>query len=102
MRRSRDSKWCYPHTRSAGSPLWVFARRVRVRADAVVWRPRETPAGDTTKEDAVTLVWFVVWGIWSLIGDTEPIRFDPVNVWGVTLLFVAALDLARQHAPGGK
>ena len=50
----------------------------------------------------MTLVWFVVWGIWSLVGDSEPIRFDPVNVWAVTLLGAIALDLSRQHAPGAK
>jgi hypothetical protein len=64
-------------------------------------RARLRPRHDR-REDAVTLVWFFVWGIWSLVGDSEPIRFDPVNVWGTTLLLVVALDLARQHAPGGK
>jgi len=102
MRRSRDLKWWYPHTRSAGSPLRFLARCLRVRADAGVWRPRETATETRPREDAVTLVWFFVWGIWSLVGDSEPIRFDPVNVWGTTLLLVVALDLARQHAPGGK
>jgi len=48
----------------------------------------------------VTLIWFVVWFICNLIGDKEPLTFDPVNWWAGTLLFTVALDLSRQHAPG--
>lgn len=47
----------------------------------------------------MTLVWFVVWLVWNLVGDKEPLRFDPVNFWAGALLLTVALDLARQHAP---
>ena len=47
----------------------------------------------------MTLIWFVVWLVANSIGDEEPLVFDPVNGWAATLLLVAALDLARQHAP---
>ena len=47
----------------------------------------------------MTLVWFVVWFVANLIGDEESLTFDPVNWWAGSLLFVVALDLARQHAP---
>jgi hypothetical protein len=47
----------------------------------------------------VTLVWFAVWLVANLIGDEEPLVFDPVNGWAGALLLVVALDLARQHAP---
>jgi hypothetical protein len=45
----------------------------------------------------VTLVWFVVWLVSDLIGDTESLTFDPVNGWAATLILAAALDLAGQH-----
>ena len=48
----------------------------------------------------MTLIWFVVWFICNLIGDKEPLTFDPVNWWAGTLLLTVALDLSRQHAPG--
>lgn len=48
----------------------------------------------------MTLVWFVVWLVWNLVGDAEPLEADPVNWWLGTLIFAAALDLSRQHAPG--
>jgi hypothetical protein len=47
----------------------------------------------------VTLLWFVVWLIFNLIGDEESLTFDPVNWWAGTLLLTVALDLSRQHAP---
>jgi hypothetical protein len=47
----------------------------------------------------VTLIWFVIWLIADTIGDREPLVVDPVNWWAGTLIFAAALDLARQHAP---
>jgi hypothetical protein len=47
----------------------------------------------------VTLVWFAVWLVANLIGDEEPLVFDPVNGWAGALLLAVALDLARQHAP---
>ena len=45
----------------------------------------------------MTLVWFVVWLVSDLIGDTESLTFDPVNGWAATLILAAALDLAGQH-----
>jgi hypothetical protein len=47
----------------------------------------------------MTLIWFVIWFVANIIGDTEPLTFDPVNVWAGTLILVVALDLGRQHAP---
>ena len=47
----------------------------------------------------MTLIWFVVWLVANLVGDEEPLVFDPVNVWAATLILAAALDLGRQHAP---
>jgi len=64
---------------------------------------RESRVNATLEEAHVTLLWFVIWLIWNLVGDEEPLIFDPVNWWAGSLLFVIALDLARQHAPmGGK
>jgi hypothetical protein len=48
--------------------------------------------------DAVTLLWFFVWLIWDLVGDSEPLTFDPVNFWAGALLFTVAVDLAGVHA----
>jgi hypothetical protein len=45
----------------------------------------------------MTVIWFIVWLIANLIGDREPLRFDPVNLWAGALLLAAALDLSRQH-----
>jgi hypothetical protein len=47
----------------------------------------------------MTLLWFVIWLIANVAGDSEPLRFDPVNWWTGTLILAIALDLARQHAP---
>jgi hypothetical protein len=47
----------------------------------------------------MTLVWFIVWLVATLIGDEEALAFDPVNFWAGALLLCVALDLARQHAP---
>jgi hypothetical protein len=51
---------------------------------------------------AMTLVWFVVWLVATLIGDDEALTFDPVNVWAGALLLCVALDLGRQHAPSSR
>jgi hypothetical protein len=45
----------------------------------------------------MTLVWFLVWLVATLVGDSEPLRFDPVNVWTATLILAIALDLGRLH-----
>lgn len=46
----------------------------------------------------MTLIWFVVWLLFDLVGDRESLTFDPPNWWAGTLLLAAALDLGRQHA----
>ncbi len=51
----------------------------------------------------MTFIWFAVWLVSNLIGDREPLTFDPVNAWTATLILCIALDLGRQHAiPPGK
>ena len=50
----------------------------------------------------MTIFWFVVWLVADLIGDAEPLRFDPVNVWAGTLILAAALDLSRAGGIPGK
>ena len=47
----------------------------------------------------MTLLWFIIWLVSNLIGDSESLTFDPVNWWAGTLLFTLALDLSRQHVP---
>ena len=47
----------------------------------------------------MTLLWFIVWLVATLIGEEEGLTFYPVNFWAGALLFCIALDLARQHAP---
>ena len=46
----------------------------------------------------MTVDWFIVWFVSDLIGDAEPLRFDPVNIWAGTLILAAALDLNRSVA----
>jgi hypothetical protein len=46
----------------------------------------------------MTLLWFFVWLISNLVGDSEPLTFDPVNWWAGALLFAIALDLSSLHA----
>jgi hypothetical protein len=43
----------------------------------------------------MTLIWFVIWLIANNIGDHESLVFDPVNVWGATLILAVALDINR-------
>ena len=50
----------------------------------------------------MTVIWFVIWLVSDLIGDREPLRFDPVNVWAMTLIAVVALDINRTHAFAGR
>jgi hypothetical protein len=47
----------------------------------------------------MTLLWFAIWLIWNLVGDKEPLTFDPVNWWTGTLILAIGLDLASAHAP---
>jgi len=49
----------------------------------------------------MTFLWFIVWFIANLVGDHEPLRFDPVNVWAGTLILAIALDLSGVHARSG-
>jgi hypothetical protein len=60
---------------------------------------RESRIPATRGGTDMTLLWFVIWLVANVIGDDEPLTFDPVNWWAGTLILVAALDLARQHAP---
>jgi len=46
----------------------------------------------------VTLVWFIVWLICNVVGDKEPLIFDPVNWWAGLLLLAIALDDGGGHA----
>ncbi|HEX2496471.1 MAG TPA: hypothetical protein VHK46_06510 [Gaiellaceae bacterium] len=48
----------------------------------------------------MTFLWFLIWLIWDLVGDSEPLTFDPVNWWAGSLLFCIAVDLAGGHAHG--
>jgi hypothetical protein len=43
----------------------------------------------------VSILWFAVWLVADLIGDKEPLRFDPVNWWAATLILAIALDVNR-------
>lgn len=43
----------------------------------------------------MTVIWFVVWVVANAIGDHEPLRFDPVNVWAALLILAIALDINR-------
>jgi hypothetical protein len=46
----------------------------------------------------MTLLWFTIWLIWNVIGDNEPLTFDPVNWWAGLLILAIGLDLAAAHA----
>ena len=48
----------------------------------------------------MTLLWFFIWFVWNLVGDNEPLTFDPVNVWAGFLLLAIAIDRAGGHAHG--
>ena len=52
----------------------------------------------------MTLLWFVIWLISTLVGDSESLRFDPVNWWAGTFLLAMALDPAAttQLAPSSR
>jgi hypothetical protein len=45
----------------------------------------------------MTLVWFIIWFVATLIGDDEQLTFAPVNIWAGTLLLAIALDLSKTH-----
>ena len=46
----------------------------------------------------MTLIWLLIWFVFDLIGDNEPLLFDPVNFWTGTLILALALDLASLHS----
>ncbi len=48
----------------------------------------------------MTIFGFVVWLACDLVGDREPLRFDPVNWWTATLVLAIALDLNRPQVVG--
>ena len=48
----------------------------------------------------MSIVWFVVWLIADLVGDREPLRFDPLNWWAATLILTIALDINRPQVMG--
>jgi hypothetical protein len=55
------------------------------------------------KADAMTLVWLAIWFVFDLVGDNEPLLFDPVNFWTGTLILAIALDFGSLHAtPAGR
>ena len=60
--------------------------------------PRARRGNPPRGAPALTIVWFIVWFVSDLIGDSEPLRFDPVNIWAGTLILAAALDLNRSVA----
>jgi hypothetical protein len=51
----------------------------------------------------MTLIWLLIWFIFDLIGDNEPLLFDPVNFWTGTLILAIGIDLGSLHAaPAGR
>ena len=51
----------------------------------------------------MTLVWLAIWFVFDLVGDNEPLLFDPVNLWTGTLILALALDLGSLRAvPAGR
>ena len=43
----------------------------------------------------MTLAWFGIWLIASLLAGTEASTLDPVNGWAATLILAAGIDLTR-------
>ncbi len=51
----------------------------------------------------MTLIWLVIWFIFDLIGDKEPLLLDLANFWTGTLILALALDLGSLRAvPAGR
>ena len=46
----------------------------------------------------MTFLWFIVWLVSDLVGDSEHLTAAPVNGWTATLILAVALDFAGQHA----
>jgi hypothetical protein len=47
----------------------------------------------------MTMLWLIVWFIFGLVGDKEPLELDPVNVWTGLLILAITLDLAGGSTP---
>jgi hypothetical protein len=73
------------------------ARAIRVHPHHRCELSAILPTDRVARIGAVTLLWFFVWLIWDLVGDSEPLTFDPVNFWAGALLFTVAVDLAAGH-----
>jgi hypothetical protein len=50
----------------------------------------------------MTFLWFILWFVFNLIGDNEPLTFDPVNFWAGALLFAVAVDLGKGGFASGR
>ena len=51
----------------------------------------------------MTLFWLLIWFVFDLIGDNEPLLLDPVNFWTGTLILAIGVDLASLRAvPAGR
>ena len=50
----------------------------------------------------MTLIWFAVWFIATLVGDSESLTFDPPNVWAATLILALAVDVNRPPIVPGR
>jgi hypothetical protein len=50
----------------------------------------------------MTILWFAVWLVADVIGDHEPLVFDPVNWWAGTLILAVAIDINRPQIGGRK
>jgi hypothetical protein len=50
----------------------------------------------------MTLLWFVIWLVANIVGGSEPLDLDPVNVWTGSLILAVALDLNRPRPELGR
>ena len=57
----------------------------------------DPPIGCSWNAWGMTLLWFLIWFVANLIGDNEPLTFDPVNWWAGLLLLAIALDLNKSY-----
>jgi hypothetical protein len=60
-------------------------------------RVTHPPIGCSWDASAMTLLWFLIWFVANLIGDKEPLTFNPVNWWAGLLLLAIALDLNKSY-----
>jgi hypothetical protein len=59
--------------------------------------PGAIPHSGDCEARRMTLVWFIIWFVWNVVGDKEPIQWAPVNWWAGTLLLTVAIDLSKTH-----